>query len=106
MRSAALCFVVGLVLAGAAACSNSSSTSGVHDGAPGDAASDGQPPGCPSQQPSDGTACTGSIVCQYGHSTCCGMSFSAMTCRCQPGGFSCAVTTECNFVCPDGSSSG
>jgi hypothetical protein len=23
------------------------------------------------------------------------------TCRCQPGGFSCAMTIDCNFACPD-----
>jgi hypothetical protein len=96
MRLAALCFAVGLFACG-------SSTSGTHDGA---TPSDGQPAGCPSQQPSDGTTCTGSIVCQYGSSNCCGVSYSAMTCRCQTGGFSCAVTNECNFTCPDASSSG
>jgi hypothetical protein len=29
------------------------------------------------------------------------VNHSAMTCMCQPAGFSCAVTVECNFVCPD-----
>ena len=100
MRFAALCFVVGLV-ACAVACSNSST--GTSDGA---AASDGQAPGCPAQQPSDRAACTGSITCQYGQTSCCGVSYSATTCICQPGGFSCAATVECNFVCPDASGTG
>jgi hypothetical protein len=34
------------------------------------------------------------------------VSYSATTCMCQPSGFSCAVTIECNFACPDASSQG
>ncbi|HEV3189368.1 MAG TPA: hypothetical protein VGY54_02665 [Polyangiaceae bacterium] len=55
---------------------------------------------CPTAQPMDGKACTGSTVCEYGHATCCGIASSFMTCKCQPGGFSCYQTVECNFICP------
>ncbi len=57
--------------------------------------------GCPAQQPFDTTACSGPLVCMYGHATCCGTEYSFMTCRCQRGTFSCAQTVECNFQCPD-----
>ena len=71
----------------------------------GDAGPDSAPdgaPSCPGQQPQDGRDCGGTtLVCQYGHTSCCGISYSMTTCRCQPGGFSCATTIDCNFVCPD-----
>ncbi len=57
-------------------------------------------PSCPTTQPMDGKACTGSTICQYGHATCCGIESSFMTCKCQAGGFSCYQTVECNFICP------
>jgi hypothetical protein len=72
------------------------------DGATEDAA-DGSA-SCPSKQPRDGDACTGSASCQYGHTVCCGMSYSQFTCTCQQGSFSCAMTVECNIVCSEGGS--
>jgi hypothetical protein len=56
---------------------------------------------CPPTQPADSAPCSGTASCQYGHSTCCGVQYSAVTCKCQVGGFACAMTVECNFVCPD-----
>jgi hypothetical protein len=56
---------------------------------------------CPAQRPFDGTSCT--TTCTYGHTTCCGMTYSQFTCTCQAGGFSCAQTVECNIVCQDAS---
>jgi hypothetical protein len=58
-------------------------------------------PGCPAQQPLERTPCSGSISCGYGQTTCCGTPYSFMTCKCQGGTFSCAMTIACNFVCPD-----
>jgi hypothetical protein len=65
-----------------------------------DAASDASG-SCPATQPQNGAACSGGATCQYGHSTCCGIAYSAFTCTCQSNGYSCAQTVECNFVCPD-----
>jgi hypothetical protein len=73
-----------------------------------DAGSDGQrdaASGCPAQVPlSVGVACSGSTTCTYGQSTCCGISTSAYTCKCQGGTWSCSMTVECNFICPDAGS--
>jgi hypothetical protein len=91
MRFAATAWIAVLI-----GCGSGSST-GTVDASTHDAAQ----PGCPADQPSDGTACTGSLKCEYGQSTCCGVTSSFTTCQCQPGGFSCAMTVECNFVCPD-----
>lgn len=65
-----------------------------------DAAADG-PGSCPATQPNDRSPCGGGASCTYGHTMCCGVSYSAFTCKCQAGGFSCAMTVECNFVCQD-----
>jgi hypothetical protein len=62
--------------------------------------------GCPTQQPRDVDTCTGSLICQYGHATCCRIASSATTCKCQQGTFSCFMTVECNFVCPDAGAGG
>jgi hypothetical protein len=76
------------------------SAEGGSDATEGDAA-DGAA-SCPSHQPRDGDACTGSASCGYGHSVCCGIDYTAFTCECQQGMFMCALTVECNIVCPDG----
>ncbi len=85
-------------------CSGSPSPGGSSDGGrdrPADVAGDA-PAGCPAQLPSPaGAACTGSGICTYGSATCCGVTTSAYTCRCQAGGFVCSMTNECNFICPD-----
>jgi hypothetical protein len=87
-----------LMFAFGAGCSSSGSKS---DGG----GVDGQ--GCPAQMPNNmGAACTGSTVCEYGQSTCCGMTYSFMTCTCRDGTFDCVQTVECNFVCPDAGSGG
>jgi hypothetical protein len=86
-----------LVLAGAAwACGSEARGAGSVD-ASGDNVGGGE---CPAQQPHDGDPCSGSASCQYGHSTCCGIAYSALTCKCQLNGYSCAQTVECNFACP------
>jgi hypothetical protein len=60
------------------------------------------PSACPAAQPQDRAACSGTIACGYGGTTvCCGISYLSTTCRCQGGVFSCGMTIECNFVCPD-----
>ena len=56
--------------------------------------------GCPAQLPVSGGACQASQLCTYGQSSCCGRSYSAWTCACQGGNFSCSQTVECNIVCP------
>jgi hypothetical protein len=76
-----------------------SSAKGPTDAAP----ETGNDQSCPAQQPKDGDACTGTSHCGYGHATCCGVSSTANTCVCQQGHFSCSMTVECNFVCPDAS---
>jgi hypothetical protein len=88
------------VLVLAAACSSSSSSK--NDGGGVDGA------GCPAQMPTPGSssACTGSTVCEYGQSTCCGVMDSFMTCTCRDGMFDCVQTVECNFVCPDAGGGG
>jgi hypothetical protein len=96
MRGVARIFLLG-ILAAAAACGGGSANV---DG------SDGNPSSCPAQQPNASTACTGSAVCQYGTSTCCGMTYSFMTCTCRSGTFDCVMTAECNIVCPDAGSGG
>jgi hypothetical protein len=87
--------------AGAVGC-GSSDTGGAHADA--GATPDDGSNSCPADQPMDGTPCSGSTACGYGHSTCCGIDYSFMTCKCQKGGYSCSMTVECNFVCPDASS--
>jgi hypothetical protein len=75
---------------------------GASGGASGsDAASDAPLGSCPASQPSFGTKCTGNLSCEYGHSSCCGIPSSAMTCVCSFGYFDCSQTVECNFICPD-----
>ncbi len=83
----------------AAACGSGSNADG---GTPkrADGADDGEG-ACPSDQPTERASCSSSASCKYGSSTCCGVAYSAVTCTCQTGGFSCAMTVECNFVCPD-----
>jgi hypothetical protein len=98
-------------MAVAAACSSDTGSGGANDAGANDAGANdagandatGDGGSCPDQKPSDGAACSGSSSCQYGQSTCCGMQYSLFTCRCQAGGFSCSMTVECNFTCPDAS---
>jgi hypothetical protein len=80
------------------------SNAGCGSGGGGDAAAGDGGGACPSQRPMDGTSCTGSPSCSYGHSTCCGMEYSAYTCKCEFGSFSCAQTVECNIICDAGPS--
>jgi hypothetical protein len=96
---------IGLIVFALVGCSSSAKT-------PADAASDGMgggtgnPATCPTKEPQDGDVCTGTVRCGYGKATCCGVTSTARTCTCQQGHFSCAMTVECNFVCPDASSGG
>jgi hypothetical protein len=85
-------------LAGTACSSSGGAGGGAVDGVGDDAAT-----GCPTQQPSDRASCSGSATCTYGHSTCCGVNYSAFTCKCQMNAYLCAQTVECNFGCPDAS---
>jgi hypothetical protein len=64
-------------------------------------ASDAPATACPPDQPQFGATCTGTLSCEYGHSSCCGIQTSAQTCTCRFGFFDCAQTVECNFICPD-----
>jgi hypothetical protein len=57
---------------------------------------------CPADRPAFGATCTGALECSYGKSSCCGISTTAQTCKCQFGFFDCQQTVECNFTCPDG----
>ena len=84
-------------------CGGSSNPGGASDGGrnrPADVGGDA-PAGCPTKLPSIGQACTGTESCTYGSATCCGVTTSAYTCRCQADSFVCSMTNECNFVCPD-----
>jgi len=92
---------------GSSAGSGGSSTAGNNGGGGttdrADAAT-GDANGCPAEQPRLITPCSGSLTCSYGQATCCGITSSFFTCKCQNGSFSCYQTVECNFVCPDASS--
>jgi hypothetical protein len=57
---------------------------------------------CPAAHPGFGATCAGTLSCEYGQASCCGIQMSAQTCTCQNGFFNCAQTTECNVTCPDG----
>jgi hypothetical protein len=64
---------------------------------------------CPAQLPTSigsGPPCTGTTICEYGQATCCGISSSAYTCKCQDGTFWCSMTVECNFFCPEAGTDG
>ena len=64
-----------------------------------DAASD-TATGCPAQIPISSTACSGSLTCPYGQTTCCGQTYPAWYCLCQNGTFSCNQAGPCNSTCP------
>jgi hypothetical protein len=85
-------------------------TGGASGAAGGDAGLDATPDGaatCPAQQPQDRSACSDTtLVCQYGQTTCCGISYPAIVCHCQTNGFSCGMAIDCNFICPDAGSGG
>lgn len=68
-----------------------------NDSGPTDAGSDNSS-SCPAQEPGANFACSGSIACQYGQTTCCEMTVAAATCRCDQGTFSC-TTFVCNIAC-------
>jgi len=99
LSGATLVFGLVAIVVIAAACSSDTGSGGPSDGGANDASADGG--SCPNQRPSDGAPCSGSTRCEYGHTTCCGLEYSLFTCRCQAGSFSCFMTVECNFICPD-----
>jgi hypothetical protein len=90
---------------GSDATTEGASSDAAEDVASSDAADDGSA-SCPGKQPRDGDPCSGSGRCQYGHTVCCGITYSQFTCVCQQGSYFCAMTVECNFVCSDGGDAG
>jgi hypothetical protein len=96
---------------GAAGMGGSGGAAGTGGAAGSDAGGLDAPPGdggssCPAQQPQDGSSCSGTPVCQYGHTTCCGIDYPVAVCHCGSGGFTCEMAVDCNFVCPDAGNGG
>ena len=56
---------------------------------------------CPATMPTGGAACSVTTPCTYGHTTCCGRTYTDYTCQCQEGTFFCVRNEECNVVCLD-----
>ncbi len=68
--------------------------------APDLAAASSCPASAPLSQPP--VACAGSVQCNYGSESCCGMTYASVVCRCQQGSFSCFYTDACLIPgCPD-----
>jgi len=52
---------------------------------------------CPDAEASPGTACEGTLACQWGEESCCGETHPSFLCECFDGTWACLYTDACAF---------